>query len=157
MSDSLPIDVGPPTEADHAAWRRLFDGYATFYGREMTDAIAATVWGWIQSADPRFGGLVARLDPGDGAGRRAVGLLHYRDMESPLRGAMAGFVDDIFVDPAARGRRVGEALIAGCAAIGRERGWPVIRWITMDDNYRARGLYDRVARRSMWVTYELVP
>jgi hypothetical protein len=31
----------------------------------------------------------------------------------------------------------------------------VIRWITADDNYRARAVYDRVATRTKWVTYDL--
>ena len=35
------------------------------------------------------------------------------------------------------------------------RGWGKVRWITADDNYRGRTLYDRVAARTMWVTYEM--
>jgi hypothetical protein len=31
----------------------------------------------------------------------------------------------------------------------------VIRWITAEDNYRARGVYDRVAVRTPWVTYDI--
>ena len=33
-------------------------------------------------------------------------------MPSPLRGVTLGFLDDLYVDPAARGAGVGEALIA---------------------------------------------
>ena len=29
------------------------------------------------------------------------------------------------------------------------------RWITADDNYRARTLYDRVAKKTAWNTYEI--
>jgi len=36
-----------------------------------------------------------------------------------------------------------------------ERGWALVRWITRDNNYRARGLYDRLALRSDWITYEM--
>ena len=39
--------------------------------------------------------------------------------------------------------------------IGHERGWSDVRWITSDDNYRARGFYDRVGRRTMMLTYEI--
>jgi hypothetical protein len=46
-------------------------------------------------------------------------------------------------------------LIAAMAEIGRQRGWTVIRWLTADDNYRARGAYDRHAKRTMWITYQL--
>jgi hypothetical protein len=33
----------------------------------------------------------------------------------------------------------------------------VIRWITAENNYRARGVYDRLATRTNWVTYDLLP
>ena len=40
-------------------------------------------------------------------------------------------------------------------AEGRSRGWTVIRWITAENNYRARGVYDQVATRTPWVTYDI--
>ena len=39
--------------------------------------------------------------------------------------------------------------------IAGRRGWGVVRWITRDGNYRARGLYDNLAVRSDWITYEM--
>ena len=61
----------------------------------------------------------------------------------------------LFVDPAARGRRAGEAMLRHLDGIAGEQGWAVVRWITRDNNYRARGLYDRLAHRSDWITYEM--
>ena len=55
----------------------------------------------------------------------------------------------------ARGRSVADALIGAVAAEGRSRGWTVIRWITAEDNARARGVYDRMAVQTKWVTYDL--
>lgn len=141
--------IEPPREGDKAAWRRLYDGYAAFYKVPMDDAKADTVWGWITSDSPVLDGLVARAD--DGA---LIGLAHFRDMPSPLRGAVAGFLDDLYVDPDYRGSGAARALLEAVEAEGRKRGWPFYRWITADDNYRARGLYDRVATRTMWVTYQ---
>jgi ribosomal protein S18 acetylase RimI-like enzyme len=59
------------------------------------------------------------------------------------------------VDPAHRGARVADALIEALAGIGRERGWSVIRWITADTNYRGRAVYDRLAARTPWLTYDI--
>ena len=95
-------------------------------------------------------GLAAEAPDG-----RAVGLAHFRAFARPSRAATGGFLDDLFVDPAFRGGRVADALIEHLSEIGRERGWSVVRWITADDNYRARGVYDRLAQRTMWVTYDL--
>lgn len=130
-------------------WRRLYDGYAEFYKREMTDAIAERVWGWIHDPDHEVEGAVAMLDG------HAVGLAHFRRMPSPLRGEDIGFLDDMFVDPAARGQGVAEVLFAHLRGVATERGWGVVRWITADDNYRARALYDRLSKKTLWNTYEL--
>ena len=145
------IRIVKPEPRDKAGWRRLYDGYARFYKREMTDANAECVWGWItaSAAHGPCEGRIART--GDG---RVVGLAHFRDMASPLRGAIVGFLDDLFVDPDWRGKRVARALLDEVAAIGRARGWPFYRWLTADDNYRARTLYDQVAKRTMWITYQ---
>ena len=148
----MAITIAPPEEPDKAGWRRLFDGYAAFYRLAMTDGIAETTWRWIHDPAHVVEGLVARNEA-----RRVIGLAHFRAMPSPLRGTDLGFLDDLFVDPQVRGRRVGEALIARLAEIGRQRGWPRIRWLTADDNYRARTLYDRVARKAHWNVYELDP
>ena len=31
----------------------------------------------------------------------------------------------------------------------------MIRWITAEDNYRGRAVYDRVAVKTKWLTYEI--
>jgi len=117
----------------------------------MTAETLKTVWGWIHDPGHVVEALVAERD---GA---LVGLAHYRAMPSPLRGIEIGFLDDLFVDPAARGAKVGEALLARLNGIAAERGWSRIRWITGDDNYRARTLYDRVAVKTAWNLYEMTP
>lgn len=144
------IVIAPPRAQDFADWRRLFEGYATFYKMPMTDQIAGAVWQWLLDPVHTLEALLAR--EGDG---RVLGLAHFRAMPRPLTGSTAGFLDDLFVDPAWRGRRVADRLIAAVAALGRERGWTLIRWITADDNYRARGVYDRLAKRTLWITYQL--
>lgn len=140
-----------PLEPRHRAdWERLYAGYAAFYKVDQTPEMRATVWGWIQDPAHEVKALVAEDAEG-----RAIGLAHYRPYARPLRAGYGGFLDDLFVDPAARGTRVADALIARLCEIGREKGWNVIRWITADDNYRGRGVYDRVATRTMWITYDI--
>lgn len=146
----IEIVIDAPQPADEAAWRRLFDGYRRFYGVEPTDVGAQTTWRWIQDPGHVVEGRVAR-----GAGGPLIGLAHYRAMPSPLRGVEVGFLDDLFVDPQYRGGRVGEALIEAVATIGRHRGWARLRWLTADDNYRARMLYDRLAHKTSWNLYEM--
>jgi ribosomal protein S18 acetylase RimI-like enzyme len=147
MSD---VTITPPRPEDKPDWRRLYEGYATFYKRPMDDAIADRVWGWLNDPAHVLEALVAREASG-----RVVGLAHFRAMPRPLTGTVAGFLDDLFVDPAFRGSGVGDALIGRLKEIGQERGWTVIRWLTADNNYRARGVYDRWATRTSWITYQI--
>ena len=144
------ITIAPPQAGDKADWRRLYEGYATFYKRPMNDDIAERVWSWVTGGSGVLEAFVAR----DGKGR-VVGLAHFRPMPRPLTGTMAGFLDDLFVDPELRGRGIGEKLIEALKGEGRRRGWTIIRWLTADDNYRARFLYDQHATRTGWITYQI--
>lgn len=148
----MTISIQDPAQPDRDDWERLFRGYAEFYQVPMNEQIVDTVWGWILDPEKQFHCILAKED-----GSPAVGLMHYRPMFSPARGAIAGFLDDLFVDPAARGRGVVDRLFEELSARAREQGWPVVRWITRDNNYRARAAYDRVALRTDWITYELTP
>lgn len=136
---------------DRAGWERLYRGYAAFYKVETDAARLGRLWGWLHDPAHPVEGLVFEADD------TLVGLAHFRAMPSPLRGAEIGFLDDLFVDPSRRGTGAAAALIEAVAGVARERGWDVVRWITADDNYRARALYDRLATKTGWNTYELRP
>lgn len=133
-----------------ADWDRLYAGYAAFYKVEQTPDMRDRVWSWI--AEGRINCLMAL----DGEGK-PIGIAHVREFLRPLSATVAGYLDDLFVDPASRGSGAVEDLLDAAKALGRERNWSVIRWITRDDNYRARSAYDRLATRTNWVTYDLTP
>ena len=135
---------------DRRAWERLYRGYAEFYCVETNDNKLATLFGWLMDPAHPCTGLVAEDAEG-----RLIGLAHYREMPSPLRGENVGFLDDLFVDPASRGGQVGEAMLRYLDGIAEQEAWAVMRWITRDNNYRARNMYDRLAHRSDWITYEM--
>ncbi|HMQ57624.1 MAG TPA: GNAT family N-acetyltransferase [Rhizobiaceae bacterium] len=137
-------------EGDRAEWEQLYAGYAAFYKVEQTPEMRATVWGWIFDPGHTTEALVAAADNGT-----LLGLAHFRPFARPLSATTGGFLDDLFVDPDARGLGVADALLDAVADEGRKRGWSVIRWITADDNYRARAVYDRKAVKTHWLTYDI--
>jgi len=147
------LHVLPLAERHRPEWERLYAAYAAFYRARQTPEMRATVWSWIMDPAHEVEALAAEATPGG----RMVGLAHYRPFARPLSATTGGFLDDLFVDPDFRGRRVADALIRAVAAIGRERGWSVVRWMTAEDNHRARAAYDRLAVRTAWVTYDLKP
>lgn len=144
------ITIVPPKAAHRPDWERLYAGYAAFYKVEQTPEMRARVWEWIHDPAHEVEGLVAL----DGSGR-PIGLTHFRPYSRPLMAATACFLDDLFVDPAARGSGAAQALIRAVSETARARGWTLVRWITAEDNYRARAVYDRLAVRTNWVTYDL--
>jgi GNAT superfamily N-acetyltransferase len=140
-----------PLRLEHRPeWERLYAGYAAFYKVEQTPEMRGTVWRWIFDTENELEALVA-LD----ASGAVVGLAHYRPLLRPLRAAIGGFLDDLFVEPKLRGTGVAQALMQGLAEKGRAAGWSSIRWLTAEDNYRARSFYDQVAARTVFLTYEM--
>ena len=134
---------------DKENWEKLYRGYAEFYKVEMNEKILNTVWNWVHDKNHEVNGLGYVID------NNLVALAHYRKMPSPLRGQYIGFLDDLYVDPNHRGKKIGEKIINKLNEISKANGWNLIRWITREDNSRAKALYDRVSEKSTWDVYEL--
>ena len=134
---------------DRDQWEKLYRGYADFYKVEMNNKILQTVWNWLNDKNHEVDGIVYEVDD------KVVGLAHYRRMPSPLRGQDIGFLDDLFVDLEHRGQRIGEKLINKLKEISKSKRWNLVRWITREDNLRAKSLYNRVSEKTTWDVYEL--
>jgi len=150
-------EVRPVRVDEFDPWARLFQGYADFYHWPSSDEHKRMLWRWIHD-DHHIECLVAVAL--DDAGREAgepQGLAHLREWVRPLRGVVCGYLDDLFVEPTHRGLGIVDALFAEINRIAVARDWPVVRWTTADDNYRARSVYDRIATRTTWITYDMTP
>lgn len=82
----MSVTVRAVAAADHTDWARLYAGYADFYKVVQTDAMRATVWGWLRDPACEVEGLVAV----DGAGR-VMGITHFRPYLRPLSASIGGF------------------------------------------------------------------
>jgi GNAT superfamily N-acetyltransferase len=150
-------NVRPVGRDEFDAWTRLFRGYADFYHWPTTDEHQRKVWGWIHE-DHSVEAIVAVPVSEDGSEiGEPQGLAHLREWVRPLRGVVCGYLDDLFVEPAHRGSGAVSALFAEINRIALERNWTVVRWTTADDNYRARSVYDQLATRTTWITYDMTP
>ena len=63
--------------------------------------------------------------------------------------------DHLFLDQEHRVKKIGEKIINELKNISVKNGWGLIRWITKNDNARAKSLYDKVSEKTTWDTYEL--
>jgi GNAT superfamily N-acetyltransferase len=141
------------TESDLPELLPLMRAYCDFYEvAPSDDALLAMSRELI--ADPAKEGLQLIARDGDG---RAVGFATIFWTWSTLTADRLGVMNDLFVDPGARGTGVAEALITACAERCRERGVTELDWQTARDNARARSLYERVGaqRSERWLDYSL--
>ena len=149
----MSIEIQRVGEADLADLLPLMRGYSDFYEVDPPDqALLALSLALIEDPEREGIQLIAR-DTDDGT---AVGFATLYWMWSTSRAARIGVMNDLFVDAAARRRGVGEALIAACLDLVRQRGAVSLQWQTALDNRTAQALYERVGGvRESWYDFHL--
>ena len=99
------------------------------------------------SANDRVWGLGAHLDG------QLVGITHYLFHTGTWNDEVC-YLQDLFVDPAVRGRGVARALIEAVAKAALARGAEKLYWLTQEHNAAARALYDKVAKYNDFIRYD---
>lgn len=132
--------------ADRDAWERLFRGYIEFYERTLPDAEYDRAWRRFQAGTE----IHAR---GARDGDRLVGIAQFL-IHPHTNAADVCYLQDLFTDPASRGRGVGRALIEHVADWARVHGCGQLYWRTHASNTTARALYDQVAEYRGFIVYQ---
>jgi len=140
------IEITPLSADDRNAWQPLAVGYNSFYERTQPDATYDHVWQRLMAARDLHG-LAARLDG------RVVGIAHYFFHTNVWVDEVC-YLADLFVDEQLRGQGAARLLIEAIAEKARQRGCQRYYWLTKQDNVRARGLYDKVARFAGFIRYD---
>jgi GNAT superfamily N-acetyltransferase len=132
---------------DHDAWRRLFQAYGVFYETDLADDVLDHVWSAI-----RGDAIRAYVAEQDGV---VIGFAHARTHTATFSIGDDWYLEDLFVDPSARAGGVGTAIIEHLVKIARREGGGALRWVTAESNATAQRVYDKLAKRTTWVTYEI--
>ncbi|MGD9914113.1 MAG: N-acetyltransferase family protein [Rhizobiaceae bacterium] len=146
------VTIRPLAQADHAEWRRLWTDYLTFYESSVSEEIYALTWKRLFTAgefEPK--GFIALVDG------KAVGLVHYLYHRTCWSALNNCYLQDLFTDASTRGKGVGSALIKAVQDEAGKLGIKNVYWMTQENNATARKLYDRVARRTGFIEYDLLP
>ena len=145
------LTIRPISEADRDAWEPLWAGYNAFYDRAgataLAPAITQALWTRFFDPDEPVFALVAEQSG------QLAGLTHFLFHRSTTRIEPVCYLQDLFTDPALRGRGVGRALIEGVYARARDAGASRVYWQTRDSNAAGRLLYDKVARHLGFIVY----
>jgi GNAT superfamily N-acetyltransferase len=145
----MTVEIRDAAPGDEADWRRLWAGYVTFYRVAVSPEVTATTWARIlDPASPLFM-RVAVLD-GRVVGF-AVCLLH----EATWVKEPVCYLEDLFLDEAARGKGIGKTLLDDLVGKAMANGWARLYWHTDEGNETARRLYDKYTEADGHVRYRL--
>ena len=134
---------------DEADWRRLWAAYNRFYGAAIPELVTGTTW--LRILDPAAPVLSRFAERAGTVVGFSVSVLHAGTWTiDPVC-----YLEDLFVEPGARGHGIGRALIEDLIALARSRGWGRLYWHTQADNVEARRLYDRFTPADDFVRYRL--
>jgi GNAT superfamily N-acetyltransferase len=146
-SSSTPL-IRPLRTEDEADWRRLWTAYLQFYNATVPEAVYVSTFTRLLGDDPRdFSALVAEVDG------RLLGLTHFLVHRHAWKVEDVCYLQDLYVDPKARGLGLGRALIEAVYTRADAAGAPAVYWLTQDFNATARQLYDRIAQVTPFIRY----
>jgi GNAT superfamily N-acetyltransferase len=134
----MSLRIRPIAAGDKTRWLELFMEYIKFYNSHLSDEQYELTWTRLNS-DYNMHGLIAEKDG------QLIGLAHYIFRPDTWESADFCYLEDLFVDPVARGVGVGRALIKAVEQIAIQKGSKRLYWTTAPDNKVARKLYDQIA------------
>lgn len=146
------LEIISPQPMHRQAWGDLYRAFAEARGVAQSEDMRERVWGWLTDPANENECVLAR-----GADGVLVGFAHFAPVHRPLAASVGGVLNDLYVDDRRRGDGVADALLAHLSTVAAARGWSSVRWICASDNARAIAFYERLARRTTFVTYELSP
>ena len=82
-----------------------------------------------------------------------MGIAHYL-LHTSIWAQHVCYLQDLFVDPLARGQGVARALIEFVADAARGQGAARFYWLTQEHNATGRALYDKVAKCNGFIRYD---
>jgi len=133
---------------DEPRWRVLWDGYCRFYEREPDEAITRHLWARIMDPASPVQAIVAE-NKTDGV----IGIANYLPHDNTSTLTPVCYLQDLYVEPGLRAGGVGRQLIDWLIAEMKRQGWSRLYWNTKENNYRARGLYDKYTPHSGFLRY----
>lgn len=135
---------------DHDEWYRLWRCYQKFYEVDLTAQTSAVTWQrLLDEHEPMHGALAI-------VAGKPLGLVHYIEHRSCWTVGNYVYLQDLFVDEAARGQGIGRALIEHVYGQAAKLGASRVHWLTHETNRDAMHLYDRIADRSGFVQYRKI-
>ena len=148
----MTVDIVRAVPGDEAEVLRMVQALAVYEGQpEAVQATEESLRGALFGPGANAHAFLARAEGG------TVGLALWFHNFSTWTSGKGIYLEDLFVDPSARGLGVGRALFQALAAEARATGCQRIDWAVLDWNETAMGFYRRIGGRAMsgWQPWRL--
>ena len=143
------MKIRPLAKADNEEWRALWVSYLEFYETSLkANVIDESFSRFIDNNQTRQNALVAESTD------ELVGLVHYIFHLDTWAIQEVCYLQDLFVIPQNRGKKIGQLLIESVYERADKYGAPSVYWLTQEFNVPARKLYDRMADLTPFRHYE---
>ena len=147
----MSVKIRKAEARDEKRWRALWKGYCRFYERKASEANTRYTWARIMdSAEPMHAIVAERRGGG------VIGMANYIIHDNTWTMTPVCYLQDLYVDPDKRAAGVGERLIDWLVREMKARKWSRLYWNTKENNYRARGLYDKYTAHSGFLRYVII-
>jgi GNAT superfamily N-acetyltransferase len=134
---------------DESRFRQLWSDYLDFYAVTVAAKITDSTWSRALSPASAIFMRVAELDG------IVVGFALCLTHEGTWIEGQDCYLEDLFVDAAARGKGVGRALLNDLVALSKDKGWSRLYWHTNETNHTARKLYDSFVESDGHIRYRI--
>ncbi len=142
----MTANIKTLTAKDKTSWEKLWQEYLTFHNTSISSKVTENTWQNIIKSE-QVKGFGAFFD------NELVAFVHIVIHPNTWNDNDCVYLEDLFVTENARGTGLGRALIEHIYDFASHNNCNRVYWITDEDNYQARQLYDKLARKMALVQY----
>lgn len=149
MSQSPNIIITSVKPEDYTQWLPYWLSYQEFYKVQLADEVTAATWKRFFDENVPVYCAVAR------EGEKILGFAHYLFHDSTWGINNFCYLEDLFVDPATRGKHIGKKLIQYVKEKAQAKNSDRFYWHTQESNKVAQRLYNWVAEEPGVIEYRM--
>lgn len=134
---------------DFDQWLSLWGSYNKFYSREVASEVTRESFRRFQDGKEPIHALVAEENG------KIVGMVHYLFHRHSASLTDVCYLQDLFTLESERGKGIARALVEEVSRQAKKAGSDRVYWMTHENNLTARRLYDKIARNTGFLIYQI--
>ena len=145
--NSHALQIALLTQTDYESWLNLWQKYLTFYETTLPLETSQATWQKLLTINVPVYGFGAFKDG------VLIAITHVVLHPNTWNDTECCYLEDLYVDEAARGQGIARTLIEHVYDFATLQGCNRVYWTTQEANQTARLLYDNIATQTDMVQY----